>query len=97
VNVWPSAIKDVISSLRPLTTGEFQILLSQPPPLVTGPLRVKVEHGPDAGDLDEARARVIDGLRSRLTFTADVEMVAPGTLPRFEMKAKVVRKLYEES
>jgi phenylacetate-CoA ligase len=97
VNVWPSAIRDVISSLRPLTTGEFQILLRQPPPLVTGPLHLKVEHGPEAGDLDEARTRVIEGLRSRLTFTADVELVAPGTLPRFEMKAKVVRKLYEET
>jgi phenylacetate-CoA ligase len=96
VNVWPSAIRDVVSSLRPLTTGEIQILLERPPPLVTGPLRIKVEYGPDVVDVQGTRARVVGELRQRLTFTADVEMVPPGELPRFEMKAKVIRKLYEE-
>ncbi|MDP9222998.1 MAG: AMP-binding protein [Actinomycetota bacterium] len=96
VNVWPSAIRDVVSSLRPLTTGEIQILLERPPPLVTSPLRLKVEHGPDVVDLEGTRARVVEELRQRLTFTADAEIVPPGTLPRFEMKAKVIRKLYEE-
>jgi phenylacetate-CoA ligase len=86
----------VVSSLRPLTTGEIQILLEQSPPLVQSPLRIKIEHGPDVVDLEGTRARVVEELRQRLTFTADAEMVPPGTLPRFEMKAKVFRKLYEE-
>ena len=96
VNVWPSAIKDVVSSLRPLTTGEFQILLEQPPPLVTSPLHLRVEYGSEVHDVEAASDRIADELRNRLTFTAHVEMVPAGTLPRFEMKAKYIRKLYEE-
>lgn len=35
-------------------------------------------------------------LRDKLIFTSEVEIVPPGTLPRFEMKARLIRKLYEE-
>ncbi len=35
VNVFPSAVKDVISSFHPRTTGEIQIVLHQPGPKVT--------------------------------------------------------------
>jgi hypothetical protein len=34
-------------------------------------------------------------LREKLVFRADVELVPEGTLPRFEIKAKLIRKLYE--
>jgi phenylacetate-CoA ligase len=44
VNVFPSAIKDVVGSLRSLTTGEIQVLLPEPGPKVEPPLRIKVEY-----------------------------------------------------
>lgn len=34
-------------------------------------------------------------LRDNLVFRADVEPVPEETLPRFEMKAKLIRKIYE--
>jgi phenylacetate-CoA ligase len=34
-------------------------------------------------------------LRDKLVFRADVELVPEETLPRFEMKAKLIRKIYE--
>src|SRR5207244_12493783 len=96
VNVWPSAIKDVVTSLHPRTTGSVQILLDAPPPRVEPPLRLQVEHGAAPGDL-EALKRELEGLiREKLVARADVELVPPGTLPRFEMKAQLIRKLYEE-
>lgn len=95
VNVFPSAIKDVIMSLRPGTTGEVQILLEHPGPKVEPPLRVQVEHGPEVREPDALKKEIEDTLRQKLIFTAQVELVPPGTLPRFEMKAQLIRKLYE--
>gem|GEM_PF-6526993 len=41
--------------------------------------------------------REIEGaLRERLVFRAEVELVEEGTLPRHEMKASLIRRLYEE-
>jgi phenylacetate-CoA ligase len=36
-------------------------------------------------------------MRDKLIFTAHVELVPPGTLPRFEMKAQLIRKAYEQA
>ena len=34
-------------------------------------------------------------LRDKLVFRADVKLVPEETLPRFEMKARLIRKIYE--
>jgi phenylacetate-CoA ligase len=51
VNVWPSAVKDVVTALHPRTTGAVEILLAGPPPRVEPPLRLRVE-AVDAADAD---------------------------------------------
>jgi phenylacetate-CoA ligase len=96
VNVWPSAIKDVVASLEPRTTGALQILLPNPGPRVDPPLRIQVEYGMEASELDALRREIERLLRDKLIVRADVTLVPPGTLPRFEMKAQLVRRLYEE-
>lgn len=95
VNVFPSAIKDVVMSLRPRTTGEVQILLEQPGPKVEPPLKLQVEQGLDEPDPAALKKELEDLLRQKLIFTAQIELVPSGTLPRFEMKAQLIRKLYE--
>jgi phenylacetate-CoA ligase len=97
VNVWPSAIKDVIMAMRPRSTGEVQILLTKPGPRVDPPLHLRVEYGSDVEDLEALKLEIEDVLRDKLIFNANVELVPPGTLPRFEMKAQLIRKLYEQS
>jgi phenylacetate-CoA ligase len=97
VNVWPSAVKDVITALYPRTTGALQILLSAAGPKVEPPLRIEVEYGPDVNDLDALKAEVEALLRDKLIVRTDVELVPPQTLPRFEMKTQLIRKLYETS
>jgi len=96
VNVWPSAISDVIGSLRPRTTGAVQVLLFEPGPKVEPPLKLQAEYGPEATDLDALKVELEGLLREKLIVDCDVELLPPGTLPRFEMKAQLVRKLYEE-
>jgi phenylacetate-CoA ligase len=95
VNVFPSAVKDVIASFRPQTTGEMLILLDKPGPKVEPPLRIQAEYARGAGDLENLKKKIEGQLRNRLLFHADVEFVPEETLPRYEMKAKLVKKLYE--
>jgi phenylacetate-CoA ligase len=96
VNVWPSAVKDVITELYPRTTGAMQILLSAEPPSVDPPLRIQAEYGPEATDIDVLKKEIEEIIREKLIVKSEVELVPPETLPRFEMKAKLIRKLYEE-
>lgn len=96
VNVFPSAIKDVVSQMRPKTTGEIQILLERPGPGVEPPLKIQVEHGAGIEDLQALKKEVEENLKNKLIFSPAVELVPEGTLPRFEMKARLIKKLYEE-
>ncbi len=96
VNVWPSAIKDVVAGLHPRTTGALQILLSAPGPRVEPPLRVQVEYGLGDHDLVALKADVERELRERLIVPADVKLVPPESLPRYEMKTQLIRELYRE-
>lgn len=96
VNVWPSAVSEVVGELAPRTTGAVQILLGAPGPNVEPPLRMQAEYGPEATDLDALKRETEGLLRERLVVDCDVELLPPGTLPRFEMKAQPIRKLYEE-
>ena len=83
-------------AMRPLTTGEVQIVLSQPGPRVDPPLHLKVEYGSDVEDLAALKREIEDVMRDKLIFTANVELVPPRTLPRYEMKAQLIRKAYEQ-
>ncbi len=90
VNVWPSAIQDVVAGFRPDTTGALRIVLPRPGPAADPPLRIEVEHGEEARN-PSALARALErALREKLIFTARVEPVPPGTIPRSTMKTRLV-------
>lgn len=95
VNVFPSAVKDVVSSFYPRTTGEIQILLDEPGPGVKPPLKVVAEFGEGSPDLAPLKKEIETKIRSVLTVSSAVELVPPGALPRFEMKGQLIKKLYE--
>jgi len=96
VNVWPSAIRDVVAGFRPKVTGEIQIVLDKPGHNVVPPLKITVEHEAGVENLSELKKELEVSLREKLIFHSAVTLVPPGTLPRFEMKANLIRKLYEE-
>jgi phenylacetate-CoA ligase len=95
VNVFPSAVKDVISGFIPRTTGEMQIILEEEGPAVEPPLHIKVEYGYDVmeEELSELKADLEKVIRDKLIFRANIEWVAPETLPRYEMKTKYTKVL----
>src|SRR6202158_6276084 len=67
VNVFPSAVQDVVSSLCPRTTGEMQILLDEPGPGVKPPLKVRAEFGDPSLDLDELRQELESKIKAVLS------------------------------
>ena len=96
VNVFPSAVKDVLASFRPKTTGEILILLDAPGPKVEPPMRIQAEYTDGAQNLAGLKKELEGALRDKLLVRADIELVPEGTLPRYDMKAKLIRKTYEE-
>ena len=95
VNVFPSAVKDVVSSFYPKTTGEIQILLDQPGPGVKPPLKVVAEVSDAASSVAELKKHIEQKIKAVLNIPNSVELVPAGTLPRFEMKGQLIKKLYQ--
>jgi phenylacetate-CoA ligase len=92
VKLYPTAVTDLVNGFVPETTGEVRIVLSGPPPKVTPPLRLRVEHAGGLGE--EARRtlaqRIAGAMHDRLTVRPDVELVPPGSLSRSTHKKKVI-------
>jgi phenylacetate-CoA ligase len=94
VNVFPSAIKDVVSSFHPRTTGEIQIVLHEPGPKVAPPLNVVVEYADTCADLRGLKREIEGKIKAALTVNAALDLVPAGTLPRYEMKGQLIKKNY---
>jgi phenylacetate-CoA ligase len=94
VNVFPSAIKEVVSSFRPRTTGEIQIVLHEPGPKVAPPLNVVAECADTCADLPGLRREIEAKIKAALTVNAVLKLVPTGTLPRYEMKGQLIKKNY---
>ena len=96
VNVFPSAIKAVVTVFKPRTTGEIEIQLEKPGPSAKAPLPIKIEYTGEAGNLGKLKSELEKTLRDKLVFRAEIELVPEGALPRYEYKGKLIRRLYEE-
>lgn len=97
VNVYPSAIKKVISSFDEMLTGEFRVVLDSPPPRVVPPLVLKVEHREgvlktDLGYIEEA---LKSALHRELRITPDIDWVGAGTIEKQLTKTPLFEKRYE--
>jgi phenylacetate-CoA ligase len=93
VNVYPSAVADVISAFRPRTTGEIRIKADGSGPNVQPPVRILVEYTPKAGDLTLLKREIEHSLRQKLVFRAEVELVQQGVLAtRGGMKRSLVER-----
>jgi phenylacetate-CoA ligase len=97
VNVFPSAVRDVVAGFHPETTGEIQIVLDEPGPKVPPPLKVVAEFTDACSNPAELKSALERKIKSTLTVAAALKLVPPGTLPRYEMKGQLVKKAYETS
>ena len=92
VNVFPAAIREVVTGLAPRVSGQILVRpqapgVKQRPPL---PVSVELARGADA---DSALADAIrDRLRSVLVVDTRVELVPWGSLQRSDYKSKLVER-----
>jgi phenylacetate-CoA ligase len=95
-NVYPSAIKNVISRFIPEVTGELRIVLDNPPPRVVPPLQVRIEYGTDTDShrLSDLETRIKNALHSEARVTPNIIWCAPGTLGKELTKTPIFEKRY---
>lgn len=96
VNVYPAAVREVVASFAPRTTGAIEIQIPEPPP--SGwkpPIHIKVEYGETVKDFGKLTEEIEKKIREKLIFRSKIELVPPDFLPKFEYKAKLVKRLYE--
>ncbi len=86
-NFYPAALEGVLRRFPEVV--EYQVEVDASAPLAA--LRVEIEPAA-ACDVAGLGDRVAAAIRDELLFRAEVTLVAPGALPRFEMKARRVRK-----
>ncbi len=91
VNVFPSAIQEVVSEFKQETNGIIRICLPRPGPRVDPPLKLVVECCLAPNQWPGFKAGLEQTLREKLIFRADVLLVPPGSLPRGQMKTQLVK------
>jgi phenylacetate-CoA ligase len=86
-NVFPSAVEDIVRGVSGV--AEFRMEVEAKGSMTN--LRIEVEPAAQA-DGKQVAAKVAGLIQERLYFKPDVETVPPGSLPRYEMKARRVNR-----
>jgi phenylacetate-CoA ligase len=92
VNVFPSAVRDVVSGFAPAVSGHIRVRPSAGGVKQEPPLPVSVELARDAPADDRLADAIRERLRSALVVQARVELVPWGTLGRSEYKSTLVER-----
>lgn len=98
INVFPSAVRDVVAGFEPRTTGNLRIVADFPGYTTQRPLCIRVEHAAalagQGAAIEQLRHEIADKLRGLLNFAPSVEMVLPDTFekPGIQKIALIVRE-----
>lgn len=86
-NVYPSAIDEIVKSFDELR-GEYQVIIDKPHDLDVMTLRLERAGELADGAERELLARIDQRVKMAFGSRAEIELLAPGTLPTFVYKAK---------
>ncbi|HEX7074496.1 MAG TPA: AMP-binding protein [Hyphomicrobiaceae bacterium] len=89
VNVFPSAIREVVNEFAPDVSGVISVRPSRRGVQQSPPLKVLVELA-ENGNSDGLSERIRQRLRDKLIVTTDIKLVPQGSLPRSEYKSRLV-------
>jgi phenylacetate-CoA ligase len=92
VNVFPSAIREIVNQFMPDVSGMILVKPQDPGVRQEPPLPVVVELAKDYAGGPELAARIQKRIRDVLVFAARVDLAPWGTLQRSEYKSKLVQR-----
>jgi len=92
VNVFPSAVRDVVGAFAPAVSGHIVVKPQTPGVKQDPPLPVAVELARGASGDDGLAEAIRDRLRETLVVQMRVELVPWGTLRRSDYKSKLVER-----
>jgi phenylacetate-CoA ligase len=93
VNVFPSAVREAVNEFAPTVSGVILIRARTKGVRQEPPLLISVEAAPGStAERERLAERIRARLREKLLVTAEIELVAEGSLPRSEWKSKLVEK-----
>jgi phenylacetate-CoA ligase len=90
VNVFPSAVREVVNTFTPQVSGHILVRPRLPGIKQEPPLPVRIELARDTQATDELSEAIGTKLREELTVRAEIELVPFGSLSRSEYKSKLV-------
>ena len=92
VNVFPSAVREVVSGFAPDVSGNVLVRPSAPGVKQEPPLPVSVELAQDASDDPLLAQAIRERIRAVLVVQTQVELVPWGSLQRSEYKSKLLER-----
>ena len=90
VNVFPSAIREVVSAFAPRVSGNILVTPATRGAKQDPPLPVAVELATDSGDDPALATAIAERVRAALVVQVRIELVPWGSLQRSEYKSKLV-------
>ena len=92
VNVYPEAVEKELLKFRARLTGAFRIIIDRPSPLVSPPLKLKVEH---SEEVEKTQLGVFEKelqahFKQHLRVSPKILWVKKGAIPRETKKAKLI-------
>jgi len=96
VNVFPSAVKDVICGFMPDVNGEFRIVLYEPGPAISTNLELKIEAAENYPEekYEELAGKMKQAIKEKLVFTPVIKLIPANTLERSEYKIDYFERAY---
>ena len=96
INVFPSAIQDIVGAMQPETSGALRVLADFEGHTTQQNLKILVERGNTypLGSVADLKARIETRIRSALAVKVDAQIVAPDTFekPGVKKVALVLRE-----
>jgi phenylacetate-CoA ligase len=98
VIVYPAAVTGLLETFAPRVTGEFRIVLTEEPPLVIPPLKIKIERGVDTPEdkLGELEKELLEAFHTKMKISPKIIWQDAGELERSTYKGKKFEKQYEK-
>ncbi|MEW6034718.1 MAG: phenylacetate--CoA ligase family protein [Chloroflexota bacterium] len=96
VTIFPTMVKDVVTSFMPRLSGSMRIVLTEKLPFIKPPLRLKVEHGRglEPRQLKDLEGELKRRMKEKVGVVPEVEFLPPGALEVASWKTPVFEKLY---